>query len=251
MTRQAVLNPGRLVLRRIGQNPLAVSLADMKAHLRIDTGDDDVYLNGLIRAAQRYCEDHCRISTTHQRWEWRITGIPDDGLLEIPIRPLAISSAGVLANDVPLYVSGQRPSPDWLMLSTNEYLILTHSRTVSTGIAPDASPVVKFSHTDDTGKKIQESWDVAKGHFEAWDANPPMLAFVDWPEADHSSLPVTIEFIAGFSETDKGVPDGIKVAIKMMVANWYLTREANAGIGGPVAFGVDMLLRQFDSGGYR
>lgn len=244
---------GRLVLRRIGSNALAVSLADMKHHLRVDTGDDDVYIAGLIRAAQRYCEDHCRISITHQRWEYRVTAIPEDGLIELPVRPLVIESAGVLSGDVVLFVGGMRPHADWLMLSSSEYLILVpHRGGVPGEVAKDASPVVSFKTTDETtGKLTLERWDVGKNHYECWDANPPMLSFIDWPEADESALPITIEFVAGFSETDKDVPDGLKVAIKMLVANWYLTREANGGVGGPVAFGVDMLLREFDSGDYR
>jgi hypothetical protein len=50
---------------------------------------------------------------------------------------------------------------------------------------------------------------------------------------------------------DREVPEGLKVAIKMLVGNWFLNREANASVGGPLAFGVDMILREFDSGDYR
>ena len=41
---------------------MIVSVDEVKAHLRIDQDEEDVYLESLIRQAQAAAEDYCRVS---------------------------------------------------------------------------------------------------------------------------------------------------------------------------------------------
>lgn len=41
---------------------MVVTVSEVKAHLRIDHDDEDVYLEGLIAQAQAVAEDYCRVS---------------------------------------------------------------------------------------------------------------------------------------------------------------------------------------------
>jgi hypothetical protein len=103
---------------------------------------------------------------------------------------------------------------------------------------------------DDHGEIVETAWNPTDHHFRSWDANPPLISLLT-PPPMAGSYGLTVEFSAGYGPDHKTTPEGLAVAIKMLVGNWYLTREANAGIGGPVAFGCDMLLREFDAGDYR
>jgi hypothetical protein len=243
---------GRPIIQRIGKpSAPAVSLEDMKHHLRVDGGDDDLYIAGLTKAAQTYCEDHCRISITHQRWRVRFDHLPDTTYLELPRRPLVLASGGTAAGDVVLYVNGQRPTADWLSVSSGNYLIIAPRRHVSGDTGEEQpSPVLTVTEYDDQGEIVETAWNPTDHHFKSWDANPPLISLESSPPMA-GSYGLTVEFTAGYGPDHKTTPEGLAVAIKMLVGNWFLTREANAGIGGPVAFGCDMLLREFDAGEYR
>ena len=251
-SRHHVSSGARPILKKIGKpSALAVSLADMKQHLRVDGGDDDLYISGLIKAAQTYCEDYCRISITHQRWSYTIDTLEHD-FIELPRRPLVQAEATVAVGDVVLYVEGQRPNPNWLSLSAGDYLVIAPKQRVTGDSHAEVlpSPLLKVSEYDANGDLVNANWQPDGMHFKSWDGNPPLISLLDYPIMEEN-YSVTIEFTAGFAVDDKEVPEGLKVAIKMLVGNWFLNREANASVGGPLAFGVDMILREFDSGDYR
>ena len=251
-SRHHVSSGARPILKKIGKpSALAVSLADMKHHLRVDGGDDDLYITGLIKAAQTYCEDHCRISITNQRWSYTIDTLEHD-FIELPRRPLVQAEATVSVGDVVLYVEGQRPNPNWLSLSAGDYLVIAPKQRVTGDSQGEmmSSPLLKVIEYDANGDLVNANWQPDGLHFRSWDGNPPLISLLDYPVMEEN-YSVTIEFTAGYGIDHKTTPEGLAVAIKMLVGNWFLTREANAGIGGPVAFGVDMLLREFDAGEYR
>lgn len=64
-----------------------VTLAEAKAHLRVDTGDDDALIGGLISAARRWCEDYTgrTFCTTVLDWTLDCFG---GRLLSVPRPPL-------------------------------------------------------------------------------------------------------------------------------------------------------------------
>jgi uncharacterized phiE125 gp8 family phage protein len=65
-----------------------VSLADAKAHLKLDTGDEDTLVASLITAARARAEWHTGRAFVTQSWCLRLDVWPADGVVEIPLPPL-------------------------------------------------------------------------------------------------------------------------------------------------------------------
>lgn len=64
-----------------------VSLAEAKAHCRIDTSDEDALLAGYILAARHHCETYLRRALMTQTWDFLLdTDWPD--CIELPKPPL-------------------------------------------------------------------------------------------------------------------------------------------------------------------
>lgn len=65
-----------------------LSTADAKKHLRVDTADDDAYIDTLIKVARRQAERISRHAFITQTWDLLLDAFPDDDVLEIPLPPL-------------------------------------------------------------------------------------------------------------------------------------------------------------------
>jgi len=65
-----------------------VSLADVKAHLRIDITDDDALLGTYITVARRFCERYQNRAYITQTWKLVLDDWPDDDEIELPYPPL-------------------------------------------------------------------------------------------------------------------------------------------------------------------
>jgi uncharacterized phiE125 gp8 family phage protein len=65
-----------------------VALADVKAHLKIDTADEDALLATLITAARARAEWHTGRAFLTQSWRLKLDAFPADGIAEIPLPPL-------------------------------------------------------------------------------------------------------------------------------------------------------------------
>ena len=77
-----------------------VALADAKAHLKIDTPDEDALLATLITAARARAEWHTGRAFVAQSWILRLDAWPYDGVAEIPLPPLqAVSEVAVHTNN--------------------------------------------------------------------------------------------------------------------------------------------------------
>jgi len=249
------MNPptlGQPILSKVAGHvaELPVTVPEMREHLRIDnSGDEDVYLESLIRVAADYVSMHTRQSLTHQRWMLRLDSMDGDAV-ELPRRPLVIAGESVQAGDVVLYCAGQRPAPDWLSVSGTDYLVIAPRQRVTGDAALEEvpSPVVHFTHTEDDGSTIARKWTVTSSTFSAFDANPPLVIFDEMPEFTDRPYSVTIEFTAGYSRDHRGVPPGMKQIIKLLVAGWYVNRESVGTAGGSIPYAVDALLRSYDPG---
>lgn len=70
-----------------------VTLAEAKAHLRVDTADDDAYITGLIRAAREWVEQYLDRTLVHTQWVMRFDKFPDSGIepVELPRPPMVTS----------------------------------------------------------------------------------------------------------------------------------------------------------------
>ena len=70
-----------------------VTLAEAKAHLRVDTSDDDTYIGTLITAAREWCEEYLDRTLVHTQWVMRFDKFPDSGIepVELPRPPMVAS----------------------------------------------------------------------------------------------------------------------------------------------------------------
>lgn len=66
---RVTLTPYRSLVRTVQPASEPVTLAEAKAHLRVDTSDDDVYITSLISVAREYCEE--RLDTTFITSTWQ------------------------------------------------------------------------------------------------------------------------------------------------------------------------------------
>jgi uncharacterized phiE125 gp8 family phage protein len=102
-----------------------VTLAEAKAHLKLDTSDEDALVAALITAARARAEWHTGRAFVTQRWRLRLDAWPQQGVIELPLPPLvsvedlaelelareAIREASDLVHlmdDIDLYKSEQR-----------------------------------------------------------------------------------------------------------------------------------------------
>jgi uncharacterized phiE125 gp8 family phage protein len=77
-----------------------VTLADLKTHLKIDTGDEDGLLTTLITAARARAEWHTGRAFITQSWVLRLDHWPKNNIAEIPLPPLqSVSTIAVTTGD--------------------------------------------------------------------------------------------------------------------------------------------------------
>lgn len=70
-----------------------VTLAEAKAHLRIEHALDDAYVTTLISAARQHVEDLCWRGLVTQTWELVLDSFPEGGEVELPRGVLASISS--------------------------------------------------------------------------------------------------------------------------------------------------------------
>jgi uncharacterized phiE125 gp8 family phage protein len=67
-----------------------VTVAEAKAHLRVDTSDDDTYIGTLIAAGRQWCEEYLDRTLVNTQWVMRFDSFPDNGTesIELPRPPM-------------------------------------------------------------------------------------------------------------------------------------------------------------------
>ena len=65
-----------------------VTLAEAKAHLKVDTTADDALISSLITGARARAEWHSGRAFVTQSWTLWLDAWPQNGLIEIPLPPL-------------------------------------------------------------------------------------------------------------------------------------------------------------------
>lgn len=65
-----------------------VSLADVKAHLRIEGATEDVVLSSLLLTSRLHIETALGLALTAQCWTLSLDDWPASGIVHLPIRPL-------------------------------------------------------------------------------------------------------------------------------------------------------------------
>lgn len=92
-----------------------ITLAEAKNHLRVDTNNDDVYIETLIKAVRRYTEDTTSLAFLTQTWTLKLDCFPD--VIEIYRTPVQ-SVSSITYVDV---------SGDTQTLPTSDYYVDTDS----------------------------------------------------------------------------------------------------------------------------
>jgi uncharacterized phiE125 gp8 family phage protein len=69
-----------------------VSLADAKAHCRVDTDADNAYIASLITAAREWCAAYCDETFVHTRYMMTLDSFPTNEV-ELPRPPMATHTA--------------------------------------------------------------------------------------------------------------------------------------------------------------
>lgn len=191
-----------------------VSLADMKAYLRLESGvtaDDDL-ISDLITEAREWVEDYTEqklitqtITQTLDRWPGsrELIELPQEGRV----------------SDV-LY-----GGKGWVELLANPVQSIT-----SVTVYDDAGGSAVWS---------ADNYRLATGH-------RARLALEDgaaWPSATRATDAIEIVYVAGFGDAD-AVPGPFKAAIKKLVASAYENRESEiiGSITAEMKFSVDRIL---------
>ena len=70
-----------------------VTVAEAKAHLRVDVSDDDTYIGTLITAAREWCEQYLDRTLVNTQWVMRFDSFPSDGTqdIELPRPPMSLA----------------------------------------------------------------------------------------------------------------------------------------------------------------
>ena len=71
-----------------------VTLAEAKAHCRIDTSTDDSYVQALVTSAREWCEQYLDRTLVHTQWVMRFDTFPPDGTMDIELPRPPMAAAG-------------------------------------------------------------------------------------------------------------------------------------------------------------
>ena len=75
-----------------------VTVAEAKAHLRVDTSDDDTYIGTLVTAAREWVEAYLDRTLVNTQWRLRLHRFPTDSQYPIDLpRPPVVSSGTATA----------------------------------------------------------------------------------------------------------------------------------------------------------
>ena len=68
-----------------------VTVAEAKAHLRVDTSEDDSYIQNLVTSAREWCEQYLDRTLVNTQWVMRFDSFPDNGTepIQLPRPPMA------------------------------------------------------------------------------------------------------------------------------------------------------------------
>lgn len=197
-----------------------VSAAELKLHLRLDTDDDNQYLDGLIIAARSYAESHLRRAIIKQTWTLYLDGFPP--YVTIGGQPFVESVSGLkFARSEYGYDAIYIPNP--ILIAINSIKYTDPNGTVQT-----------LANTEYTVDVASVPGRVVPVYGKAW----PPFRYV--PNA------VAIEFDAGWADA-LSVPEQVKQAVKMLAAHWYENREpVTIGTNSfPLPLAVDSLLATY------
>lgn len=210
-----------------------VTLAEVRAHLRIESLDEDALLSNLVSAARAWCEDYCDRTFVMTQWTMRLdsfygpVGSPVQFGLKADGNNIEGRQGTVPNLDIEL------PRPPMMADGTATAVAITY--TPSAG----ASTVT----LDATEYRVDRQ------------ATPGVcrpLYGKTWPSHLVDQNATTVTWWAGYGSDGTSVPPQAKAAILMLVAHLWRNREMTAEVAlQEVPFGVRALLDTIRWGSYR
>jgi hypothetical protein len=179
-----------------------VDLATAKQHARIEYPDDDDLVMGLITAARQVCETELRRAFINQTWEtyldcwpwpWQIPGPMYYGSSYIP---------QTLSYPYTPFATIEVDNPDLVSVTSITYIDVNGA--VQT-LAPSAYQVEPGAPG-----RIHPAYGQS------------------WPSVRSMPGAITVRYLAGYGPAATDVPEYVRLAIKLMVAELYEQREMTA-----------------------
>lgn len=199
----------RLTIKRSVEpvsNP--VDLVSVKAHLRIDLGDEDALISSYISAATRACEEATRRQFMPATWRLTLDAFPDGDLNSV-ISP-AVEGLDIII-----------PRPPLVSVTSITY------KDVSGNAQTLASTFYKVLTDDEPGR-------IALAYNK------------DWPDTYDEPASIVVTCVTGYADA-ASVPEPIKQAIRFLAGHFYENRES-VNVGNTVTampMAVDSLLGPF------
>ena len=182
-----------------------VSLDDMKNALRVDFTDDDALIGGLITAARYHAESLTGRSLVNQQWIYNLDNFPYwcfAGGQYAPSLPAPSTwNNGAMNTRWLEYVTIDIPRPPLVTLDSIKFIDQNYEQ-----------------QTLDTSQYVVDT--------ASEPARVLPAANLSWPVTAYVPNAVTLSFTAGYDS----VPEPIKVAIRLMVTNWYENRADSATV---------------------
>jgi uncharacterized phiE125 gp8 family phage protein len=177
-----------------------VSLAEAKAHARVEFADDDAIITSLIVAARRLCETEVRRSFITQTWDFQLDRFPYRMSGQV-LDPWAFPSNRLWLERMAIPGNGviEVPRPKLQSVASITYIdVQGNTQTLD----PSAYRVVPG-----TPGVVEPAYQTT------------------WPAVRPVSGAVTVRFVAGYGDDATAVPDCVKIAVKMLVGYLYENRE--------------------------
>lgn len=171
-----------------------VSLAEAKAHCRIDSTDDDGLLAGYILAARKYCEGDTRRAFLTQTWDYTID-------YQWPY----INKGVTFANGQTYY--GSPYQYHQIILPFGNLQSVTSVTYIDQDGATQTLDTSQYTvKSDETSGLINENYGIT------------------WPYTRYVIGAITVRFVAGWLPAQ--FPDDLRMAMLMLIGTWYENRES-------------------------
>ena len=210
-----------------------VTLAEAKAHLRIDSSAEDSLISNLITAATRWAEDYCDRTFTHTQWTMRLDSFY--GAVGSPVQFGLMADGNNLEgrqSTVP-NLDIELPRPPMVQSGTATAVTITYTPSAGASTAT----------LDATEYRVDRQ------------ATPGVcrpLYGTTWPSHLMDQNSTTVTWWAGYSADGTSVPAPVKAAVLMLVAHLWRNRETVAEVAlTEVPMGTKALLDTIRWGSYR